>query len=96
MRDKIMTYESTKVEGDYLYGVWDEGFQDVDTGNVIVIKRHEAIAYSDVVLKKKQSKLFSDKWAFYDYNPETMEFPVLVYYQWKKGKAPKIEKKLTK
>lgn len=88
----MVTYESTIINENILYGRWHEEFRDEDTGKVVTILRHEAICYSDEIpkLKKKQSRLYKDKWAIYTFNEKEMEFPNLLYYLWKKGKAPKI------
>lgn len=82
----MMTYESTTVNENIVYGQWHELFKDEDTGKVISILRHEAICYTDEKLKKKQSRLFRDKWAVYTYDKESMEFPKLMYYLWKKNR----------
>ena len=81
----MMTYESTTVNENIVYGQWHEQFKDENTGNVVSILRHEAICYTDEKLKKKQSRLFKDKWAVYTYDKENMEFPKLMYYLWKKN-----------
>jgi hypothetical protein len=80
-----MTYESTTVNENIVYGQWYEQFKDEDTGKVISILRHEAICYTDEKLKKKQSRLFKDKWAVYTYDKDNIEFPKLMYYLWKKN-----------
>ena len=82
----MMTYESTTVNENIVYGQWHEQFKDEDTGKVISILRHEAICYTDEKLKKKQSRLFKDKWVVYTYDKENMEFPKLMYYLWKKNR----------
>ena len=88
------TYESTIVKNGILYGRWTEDFRDEDTGQVVSILRHEAICYADddtirSKIKKKQSRLNKDKWAFFIFDKETDEFPKLLYYVWKKGKKCK-------
>jgi hypothetical protein len=84
----MVTYENTIINENILYGRWHEGFRDEDTGKVVSILRHEAICYSDEIpkLKKKQSRLNEDKWAVYTYDKESMEFPKLMYYLWKKNR----------
>ena len=82
----MMTYESTIVNENIVYGQWYDHFRDEDTGNVISILRHEAICYADEKLKKKQSRLFKDKWAVYTYDKESMEFPKLMFYIRKKNR----------
>lgn len=82
----MMTYESTTINENIVYGQWHEQFRDEDTGKVTSILRHEAICYADEKLKKKQSRLYKDRWAVYIYNKENMEFPKLMYYLWKRNR----------
>ena len=89
--NKIMTYEDTIIKNGVVYGRWNEYFEDVDTGKNIKILRHEAVCYENEFdkLKKKQSRLYKDKWAVNIYNENEMEFPEIMFYIWKRGKTPK-------
>lgn len=94
MTNNGLTYESTIVKNGVLCGQWHQKSEDGDTHCIISILRHKAICNENEIpsLKKKQSRLDKNKWAFYTFNETSDEFPTLAYYMWKKGKAPKIQK----
>jgi hypothetical protein len=87
----MKTYESTITKNGILYGQWHEDFRDEDTGRIASILRGEPIADGVIMpkIKKKQSRLHKDKWAFYVFDERTDEFPRLLYYLKKKNKKCK-------